>query len=148
MADLMNLTADIITRYVESNSVQAAELPALIRSTYDALATLGEPLVTAEPEIFGAVSVRRSLSNPDLIISMIDGKGYKTLKRHLTSHGLTMDDYRALYKLPADYPSVAASYSAVRRDLAKKIGLGRKAGTKMPPKAGAKTGRSTLKKAK
>jgi len=60
----------------------------------------------------------------DAVISFIDGKGYKTLKRHLTVHGLTPDTYRARFGLPSDYPMVAAAYSEVRSGLAKTLGLG------------------------
>ena len=73
-----------------------------------------------------AVSVRKSLASKDHIISMIDGKPYRTLRRHLSTHGLTPDEYRARYKLKPDYPMVAPAYSEARRAMAKKIGLGRK----------------------
>ena len=74
----------------------------------------------------GAVSVRKSLASKDHIISMIDGKPYKTLRRHLSGHGLTPEQYRERYSLKADYPMVSETYSQARRDMAKKIGLGRK----------------------
>jgi predicted transcriptional regulator len=71
-----------------------------------------------------AVTVRKSLASKDHIISLIDGKPYSTLKRHLGSHGLTPDQYRERYGLKADYPMVAPAYAEKRRALAKKIGLG------------------------
>ena len=53
------------------------------------------------------------------------------LKRHLmTDHGLTPDEYRARWGLGPDYPMVAPDYAEKRRDLAKKIGHGRKPGQK------------------
>lgn len=73
-----------------------------------------------------AVTVRKSLASKDHIISMIDGKPYRTLRRHLSTHGLTPEDYRSRYNLRADYPMVAESYSEQRREMAKKIGLGQK----------------------
>jgi predicted transcriptional regulator len=79
-----------------------------------------------------AVGVRKSLSSKDHIISMIDGKPYKTLKRHLSTHGLTPAEYRARYNLKPDYPMVAENYAAFRRETAKKLGLGRKPGTIAP----------------
>ena len=82
-------------------------------------------------EFAPAVSVRKSLASPDHIISMIDGKPYRTLRRHLTGHGLTPDAYRQRYNLKADYPMVAPTYSESRRAMAHKIGLGRKAGEKV-----------------
>jgi predicted transcriptional regulator len=73
------------------------------------------------------VLVRKSLANRDRIISMIDGAPYASLKRHLTSHGLTPAEYRAHFGLKPDYPMVAPGYSEGRRALAKQLGLGRKA---------------------
>ena len=74
-------------------------------------------------EMPSAAQIRKSI-NPDGIVSFIDGKTYKTLKRHLTSRGLDPKSYRARYGLPADYPMVAPSYAAQRSALAKTIGLG------------------------
>ena len=79
-------------------------------------------------EYVGAVTARKSLASPDVIISMIDGKPYKTLRRHLATNGMTPAEYRERYNLKADYPMVAATYSESRRAMAKKIGLGRKPG--------------------
>ncbi|MDY0969053.1 MucR family transcriptional regulator [Sphingomonas sp. CFBP9021] len=79
-------------------------------------------------EYVGAVTARKSLASPDHIISMIDGKAYKTLRRHLATNGMTPSEYRERYNLKADYPMVAATYSESRRAMAKKIGLGRKPG--------------------
>ncbi|MBW4332250.1 MucR family transcriptional regulator [Stakelama sp. CBK3Z-3] len=76
-----------------------------------------------------AVSVRKSLASKDHIISMIDGKPYKTLRRHLSTHGLTPEEYRERYNLKPDYPMVAPNYSQARRAMAKKIGLGSKGRT-------------------
>ena len=73
-----------------------------------------------------AVSVRKSLASRDHLISMIDGKPYKTLRRHLASHGLSPEEYRDRYNLKSDYPMVAPTYSESRSALAKKTGLGRR----------------------
>ena len=93
-----------------------------------------------------ATTARRSLASPDHIISLIDGKPYKTLRRHLGTHGLTPEQYRERYKLKADYSMVAPSYSEARRSMAKKIGLGQKGRTVRtttapPPKPAQKRGR-------
>jgi predicted transcriptional regulator len=88
------------------------------------------------------VSVRKSLGSKDHILSMIDGKPYKSLKRHLSRHGLTPDDYRSRYNLPSSYPMVAPAYSEQRREVAKRLGLGRKPGAKAPEQ-GAKRGAGT-----
>ena len=72
---------------------------------------------------------------------MIDGKPYRALKRHLGTHGLTPDAYRARYGLAADYPMVARGYSEARSAMAKAIGLGRKPGPRPPEPAKARRGR-------
>lgn len=108
----------------------ADAVPAFLNSMHAAVnALVANPAaveVEQSVEHVPAVSVRKSLASKDQIISMIDGKGYKTLRRHLSGHGLTPDEYRARYNLKADYPMVAESYSEARRDMAKRIGLGRK----------------------
>lgn len=88
------------------------------------------PTADEQPEFIPAVTVRKSLASKDHIISLIDGKPYKTLTRHLSTHGLTPAEYRARYNLKPDYPMTAPSYSEQRRAMAKKIGLGRKPGQK------------------
>jgi predicted transcriptional regulator len=81
---------------------------------------------TASGAFTPAVSVRKSLASKDHIISMIDGKPYRTLRRHLSTHGLTPEEYRERYNLKPDYPMVAPTYSEQRRAMAHKIGLGAK----------------------
>ena len=92
--------------------------------------------VEVAPTHAPAVSVRKSLSSKDHIISLIDGKPYKTLRRHLSRHGMSPEQYRERFGLKSDYPMVSESYSSARREMAKKIGLGRKPGMTRP--AGAK----------
>lgn len=109
----------------------ADDVPAFLQRMHAAVSGLSAPAEpTEEPaqEYAGAVSVRKSLASPDHIISMIDGKPYKTLRRHLATKGLTPDQYRERYNLKRDYPMVAETYSESRRAMAKKIGLGRKPG--------------------
>jgi predicted transcriptional regulator len=111
----------------------AEEVPAFLGKMHDTVSALlgsssAQPEPQAEAEHTPAVSVRKSLASKDHIISMIDGKPYKTLRRHLATHGLTPAEYRERYGLKADYPMVAESYSESRRAMAKKIGLGRKPG--------------------
>jgi predicted transcriptional regulator len=129
MADnLTELTADIVSAYVAHNSVAAADLPSLIKSTFAALSGVGQPVaeVTEAAPKATVAQIRRSLT-PDALISFIDGRPFRTLKRHLAVHGLTPAAYREKYGLPADYPIVAASYAAKRSALAFTAGLGRKA---------------------
>ena len=130
--DTIGTTANLVAAYVCNNSVPASELPALIASIHRAVTGLGNGTVAAQAteEVAKptAGSVRRSVAH-DGIVSFIDGKSYKTLKRHLTSHGMTPQQYRERYGLPADYPMVAPAYAAKRSELARAIGLGQ-VGTK------------------
>lgn len=119
-------TADIIVAYVSGNHVKVSEIPALIANVYSALSILhiGPPAEPAGPEKPTPAQIRKSIS-PDALISFIDSKPYKSIKRHLNKHGLSLEGYRKLYGLPADYPSTAPSYSAKRSELAHSFGLGR-----------------------
>ena len=122
--------ADIISAYVSNNPVPVAELPALIGRVHAALNSLAAgPSTAPEPEAEKATpaQIRKSIT-PDALISFLDGKPYKTLKRHLTGHGFDPHTYRERYGLPRDYPMVAASYAAQRSELAKSIGLGQQGG--------------------
>jgi predicted transcriptional regulator len=125
--------------------VTADEVPAFLRAMHDAVGALnGESASTPEEEPAAsrtpAVTARKSLASKDHIISLIDGKPYKTLRRHLSRHGLTPEQYREEFGLKSDYPMVAENYSTARRDMAKKIGLGRKPGMTRPA-GGKKPGR-------
>ncbi len=125
--DQLELTADIVSAYVGNNSVPRADLANLIADVSKALAGLNAPTATEAPtERKPAVNPKKSVF-PDYIVSLEDGKQYRTLKRHLGGLGMTPDDYRQKWNLPRDYPMVAESYAAKRSELAKKLGLGRKA---------------------
>jgi predicted transcriptional regulator len=118
----------------QNNRAAAEDVPTFLRTmhaTVTELATGSSAAGEAEGAASGneftpAVSVRKSLASKDHLISMIDGKPYKTLRRHLSTHGLTPEEYRARYNLKADYPMVAPTYSEARRAMAHKIGLGAK----------------------
>jgi len=123
---LITLASDIVAAHVSNNSVSVDDLPALITNVYGALAGLGKSAPAAEPTPEPAVSIRASIK-PDYIVCLEDGKKLKMLKRHLMTHyNLTPEQYRQRWGLPADYPMVAPNYAEKRRELAKKIGLGRK----------------------
>jgi predicted transcriptional regulator len=127
---LITLTSDIVAAHVSNNSVSVEEVPTLIQSIYGALASLGNEGGVSTEMLEPAVSVRSSVKR-DHIVCLEDGKKMKMLKRHLmTDHGLSPAEYRARWGLPSDYPMVAPAYAEKRRDLAKKIGLGRKPGQK------------------
>jgi len=123
---LITLTADIVAAHVSNNSVAVNDLAALIANVHGALSALGELAVADEVKQEPAVSVRASIK-PDYLVCLEDGKKLKMLKRHLMTHyQMTPADYRAKWNLPSDYPMVAPSYAAQRKELAHKIGLGRK----------------------
>lgn len=122
--EFIDLAADIVSAYVSKNNVPVAELPGLIAAVHASLSGLGQPAATpVEDHKVTAAQIRKSVT-PDAIISFIDGKPYKSLKRHLTSNGTSPDEYRQKYGLPRDYPMVAATYAAQRSELAKSLGLG------------------------
>jgi predicted transcriptional regulator len=117
------LTADVVSAYVANNSVRTADLPDLIASVHRALQGLNAAQ-QAEPEKREPpVSIRKSIT-PDFLISLEDGRRYKSLKRHLKGRGLTPEQYREKWGLPRDYPTVAPNYAKQRSELAKALGLG------------------------
>ena len=129
--DILTLAAEITAAYLgKSTHVKAEEIPAIIKSIRSALAETDTPPETdAAPAATGpapkmhAATVKKSIT-PDALISFVDNKPYKSLKRHLSRHGHDMKSYREAYGLPSDYPSVAPNYSAARSEMARKIGLG------------------------
>ena len=128
--EIITLTSQIVSAYVSKNSVQAADIPALINNVHQSLKTAGQPQAPAdEPtDLKPAVPVKKSVT-PDYIICLEDGKKLKMLKRHLrTSYDMSPDAYRAKWGLPADYPMVAPNYAKARSEMAVRIGLGRKVG--------------------
>jgi predicted transcriptional regulator len=121
--NLSELTADMVSAYVSHNSLSPSDLPAFIHSVYTALFGLNvKPPAMAEKPI-PAVPIKRSVT-PDYIVSLEDGRHFKSLKRHLSGRGMTPAEYRAKWELPQDYPMVAANYAAKRSELAKSFGLG------------------------
>jgi predicted transcriptional regulator len=145
-SQLTELAADIVSAYVANNSVAIADLPGIIADVYRALGN-ASGAVAPEPEneaLVPPVPIKRSVT-PDYLISLEDGKKYKSLKRHLKGRGLTPDEYRSKWGLPPDYPMVSKNYSAARSELARVSGLGqrrRKTAPPTPPPApAAKRGR-------
>jgi predicted transcriptional regulator len=118
----------------QNNRVTAEDVPEFLRNMHRTVTELAQgagedqPIGAVEEKFEPAVSVRKSLASPDHILSMIDGKPYKSLRRHLSRHGLTPDEYRQRYNLKSDYPMVSPTYSELRRAMAHKIGLGARGG--------------------
>jgi predicted transcriptional regulator len=125
--DTIELTAEIVAAYVGNNPVPVGELAKLIESVHASVQNLGSAreATPEKVELKPAVNPKKSVF-PDYIVSLEDGKKFKSLKRHLaTSYGITPEQYRQKWNLPADYPMTAPSYSAKRAELAKAAGLGR-----------------------
>ena len=129
-AELIELTADIVSAYVSNNAVVAAELPDVIDQIFSALQqAAAKETQPIQVELNPAVSIKQSVT-PDAITCLEDGKKFKSLKRHLrTYYDLTPDEYRKKWNLNFDYPMVAPNYAAARSALAKMMGLGRKRGS-------------------
>jgi predicted transcriptional regulator len=129
--DVLSLTAQVISAYVSKNPLPTGSLPDLIGQVHNSLQALKMPPVEPAAPLVPAVPIKRSVT-PDYIVSLEDGRKFKSLKRHLmTYYGLTPDEYRKKWDLPADYPMVAPNYAAARSELAKSMGLGRKSGAKV-----------------
>ena len=135
--NLIRYAATIIEAYVSNNRVSAAELMGFVKDVHATLAGLANPGgESAATNQKPAVPVKKSIT-PDYVICLEDGKKLKMLKRYLrTKYGLTTDEYRTKWGLPADYPMVAPNYAARRSEFAKKIGLGRKQRTPKKRKRG------------
>lgn len=122
--DVIAWTTDIVASHVQNNSVAIGDLPQLIRTVHEALSSLSGTAPAEKPQ--PAIPVRRSVT-PEFIICLEDGRKLKMLKRHLaTAYGMTPEEYREKWGLPADYPMVAPNYAKQRSSLAKKIGLGKR----------------------
>jgi predicted transcriptional regulator len=142
-SETLETAAELVAAFVSNNPLPKGELPALIQTIHDTLAQLSGGAENAAPKAEPkqpAVSIRKSVT-PEYLICLEDGKKFKSLKRHVGTHGLTPDQYRAKWNLPSDYPMVAPNYAAARSALAKAIGLGQlggRAGARKrgrPPKA-------------
>ena len=145
MESLNLLTAEIVSAYVANNAVQSDQLSKLIQEVHTAL--VKAPIAAATPEqnpLTPAVPIKKSVT-PDYIISLEDGKEFKSLKRHLRGqYDMSPEEYRAKWGLPRDYPMVAPNYAKARSELAKSMGLGRK----RPASPARESGRTRKRSAK
>ncbi|MGH6781860.1 MAG: MucR family transcriptional regulator [Sphingomonadaceae bacterium] len=147
---LVEITADIVSAHVSNNVVSNTDVPHLIQTVHEALSKLSNgtaatPAAEAAEKPTAAIGIRKSTANPEFILSMIDGKPYKSLKRHIGRHGYTPESYRDAFGLPANYPLVAPAYSEHRRAVAKQFGLGRKKVEAPAAKPAAKPARKPRK---
>lgn len=121
--NFVELTADIVAAYVSKNSVRPADLPELIGTVHSALRGAANPAPKEDDRRKPAVDPKKSVT-PDHLISLLDGRRFKSLRRHLNTHGQTPEAYKAMFGLKPDYPMVAANYAKKRSELAKELGLG------------------------
>ncbi|MBP1885006.1 MucR family transcriptional regulator [Sinorhizobium mexicanum] len=123
----LELTSRIVAAYLSRNVVAAGDLTNLIQQTYSSLSGTSsrhqaEPAVEEQRP---AVPIKKSVT-ADFIICLEDGEKFKSLKRHLMAkYGLTPEQYRAKWALPADYPMIATNYAQQRSELARASGLGK-----------------------
>ena len=125
--DIIDRIINVVVAYIAHNRISVSELPSLIQKTHNTLVTvIGDSI---KDELLTLNLTKKQISDTiksEYLVSFIDGRKYKTLKRHLKSHGLTPNRYKAKYDLPDDYPMVAPGYSIVRSRIAKDIKLGQK----------------------
>jgi predicted transcriptional regulator len=134
----LSLASDVVAAYVANNSLARPDLPALIAAVHSALAGLGRPATPALEKPEPAVPIKKSVT-PDYLVSLEDGKKYKSLKRHLsTKYNMTPEQYREKWGLPYDYPMVAPNYAKARSELARSMGLGQKRASKKGARKAAK----------
>jgi predicted transcriptional regulator len=126
-ADLIDMTAGIVSAYVSNNSLPLSDVPAFIHQVYQALeSAMSDMPMPGDAAPVPAVSVEESVT-PDYLVCLEDGKRFKSLKRHIRTHyNLSPEEYRTKWGLPADYPMVAPNYAKARSKLAKRMGLGQK----------------------
>jgi len=124
-ANILGLTAQIVSAHISNNTVATDSLPSLIQEIYKTLASVGVVAPVIERPA-PAVPVKKSIF-PDYLICLEDGKKLKMLKRHLkTAYNMSPEQYRERWDLEPNYPMVAPNYAKHRSSLAKKIGLGTK----------------------
>ncbi len=130
-SEIMMIAGEIVAAYVSNNTVPANELPQLIERVYQQLAQISgstsAPILSIAEKPTPAVPINKSVQ-PDYIVCLEDGKKLKVMKRYLmTNYKMTIDDYKRRWNLGPDYPMVAPNYAEKRSNLAKTLGLGRKA---------------------
>ncbi len=144
--EMLEHTTKVVAAHVANNPIAVTDVPGLIATVHQALATLGPEEAAPRPE--PAVSIKQSVK-PEYIVCLDDGKKLKMLKRHLrTAYNMTPDDYRKRWGLSRDYPMVAPNYAKQRSELAKKIGLGRKLGPKVKAQRKTKSPTKAMRPAK
>lgn len=129
---MRELVAEVAGAYFSNSHVNPSEIPNVISQIASSLGGIGggsqsqgQAEEAAAPKKATAGQVRKSIT-PDALISFEDNRPYKTLRRHLSGRGLSPEQYREKHGLPSDYPMVAPSYSAMRSEMARNLGLGQR----------------------
>lgn len=124
---LLRYAVDVVTAHVGNNPVAVSDVPAFLREVYVALLELDGQKAPEAPRAEPAVPIKSSIKR-DYIVCLEDGKKLRMLKRYLkTQYGMTPEQYRMKWGLPADYPMNAPALAEQRSTAARNIGLGRKA---------------------
>lgn len=123
---LVELTATIVREYLFSNRADAADIPQIIASVYDSLRRCSQPAAVTDVSEAPAFTRARAnrLITPEGIVSLIDGRRFVSMRRHLTAHGYTPETYRKTFGLPADFPIVHPDYARKRSEIAVSLGFG------------------------
>lgn len=165
--DAFDATVELAAAYASNSNhrLTPEEYSGLIRTLFTTLSDLSgtasapadaEPELDVVDDIKSRAEIRKSIGATHLT-SFLDGKPYRSLKRHLSANGMSPNQYRARFGLDAGYPMTHPEYSAQRSAMAKSIGLGskgRQANTRTPaapaaapkaskPKRGPKTRTAT-----
>lgn len=107
-ADLLAMIAESMKIIAKIASIKA-DLERLESATARTLAQNFRPAVPVEQSVF-----------PDHLICLIDGARVTVLSRYIRRYALTPPMYRAIFRLPADYPMVPPAYSEERAEIARK----------------------------
>jgi predicted transcriptional regulator len=123
-AERTELTAAVVAAYVQNNDVRVADVPALVTSVFRAFAQPSTPgVATSESSSTPAVSIKASIK-PEYLIGLFDGEKVKSLKPYLRKHGVTFEEYRRRFDLPANYPTTPPAARERRSVAARARGFG------------------------
>lgn len=138
---LLAITTGIVANFVSNNRVTPDEIPQLVTIVHGSLSRLGgyvEPDEAETPARLSPAAIRKLIQS-DGIVSLIDGRKFKSMKRHLSSQGFTPESYRDHFFLPKDFPMVSPEYAAQRSALARSSGLGQVGRKSKQAKLGSKS---------
>jgi predicted transcriptional regulator len=137
---LVELTSQIVSNHVSSTSLTTEQLGAEIQSVFGILSGLvgGEAIVAPVETEAPKMSIKKAFGQ-DKIFCMICGKGFTTLKKHLSvSHQLSPKDYRKQFGIPTTMSLASKKFSEQKRETAKRLGLGDKLAAGRAKKAAKK----------